>query len=49
MMNWKGFGSKRLWPNFKVLSQHLTGTEENHKNLNQDSRSPGPRIERGTS
>jgi hypothetical protein len=32
MMNWKGFGSKWPWPNFKVLSRHLTGgTEENHK------------------
>jgi hypothetical protein len=28
-MNWKGFGRKWSWPNFKVLTQHLPGgTEE---------------------
>jgi hypothetical protein len=48
-MNWKGFGTKRSWPNFKVLSRHSRGeTEENQGNLNQDSRSPGPRIDPGT-
>jgi hypothetical protein len=32
MMNWKGYRRKRLWPNFKVLSQQWPeGTEENHK------------------
>jgi hypothetical protein len=32
MINWKGFGRKRTWPNFKVLSQHSPGgTKENHK------------------
>jgi hypothetical protein len=37
---------KRPWPNFKVLSRDSPGgTEENHGNLNQNSRSPGPRIE----
>jgi hypothetical protein len=31
-MNWKGFGRKRQWPNFKVFSQHLLGgTEKIHK------------------
>jgi hypothetical protein len=31
-MNWKGFGRKRSWTNFKVLSRHSTGgTVENHK------------------
>jgi hypothetical protein len=31
MMSWKGCGRKRLWPNFKVLSQHLPGgAEESH-------------------
>jgi hypothetical protein len=40
--NWKGFGRKRSWPNFKVLSWHSTGgNEENYENLNQDSQSPG--------
>jgi hypothetical protein len=42
MINWKGFGRKWPWPNFKVLSRELPGgTEENHDNLNQDSRPPG--------
>jgi hypothetical protein len=42
MMNWKGFDKKRPWPNFKVLSGHLPGgTEQNLKNLNQYSWSPG--------
>jgi hypothetical protein len=53
MMNWEGFGRKRLWPNFKELSWNSSGgTEKNHKNLNQDnqdSRSPGPRLEPETS
>jgi hypothetical protein len=32
MMNLKGFGIKRLWPNFKVLYQHSPGlTEENYE------------------
>jgi hypothetical protein len=31
-MNWKGFGRKWLWPDFKVLSQNLPeGTKENHE------------------
>jgi hypothetical protein len=34
MMNWKGFGRKWSWPNFKLLSRHFpAGTEENHENL----------------
>jgi hypothetical protein len=34
MMHWKGFGRKRLWPDFKALSQRLPeGTEENQENL----------------
>jgi hypothetical protein len=28
MMNWKGFGRKRSWYNFKVLSQDLPGGTE---------------------
>jgi hypothetical protein len=41
VMNWKGFGKNRSWPNFKVLSRHSPGeTEENTKTLSQDSRSP---------
>jgi hypothetical protein len=38
MKNLKGFGRKRSWPDFKVLSQHLpVETEENYENLNQHS------------
>jgi hypothetical protein len=32
MINWKGFGRKRLQTNFKALSQNSPGrTEENHE------------------
>jgi hypothetical protein len=32
MMNWKGFGRKQSWSNFKVLSDLLPGgTDENHE------------------
>jgi hypothetical protein len=42
MTNWKGFGRKRLWPNFKILSWHSPGgTEKNHENLSHDSQYPG--------
>jgi hypothetical protein len=42
MMNWKGCGRKRSWPNFMLLSRYLLGgTEKNTKTLSQDSRSPG--------
>jgi hypothetical protein len=34
MMSWKGFGRKRLCPAF------AWGTEKNHENVGQDSRSP---------
>jgi hypothetical protein len=41
MMNWKGFGRKRSWPNTNVLSLNLPGgTEEKHENPRQDSRTP---------
>jgi hypothetical protein len=44
MMNWKRFGSKKSWPNYKVLSRHSPGrTTENHEKVNQDSRSPEPK------
>jgi hypothetical protein len=34
MVNWKGCGRKRSWPNFKILSRHSPGrTEENHKTI----------------
>jgi hypothetical protein len=48
-MNWKGFGRKWSWPNFKALSRHLPGgSKENHKIFREDTRSqsqylnPGP-------
>jgi hypothetical protein len=32
MINWKGFGRKRSWANFKVLSRNSPGvTKENHE------------------
>jgi hypothetical protein len=35
-INWKGYGRKWVWPNFKVLSRHSPGgTEKTVKNLNQ--------------
>jgi hypothetical protein len=44
------FGRRRLWTNFKVLYLRSPGrTEENPRNLNQDSMSPGPRLEPWTS
>jgi hypothetical protein len=37
MMNWKGFGRKWSWPNFKVLSWNLPGgTEEKYENLHSE-------------
>jgi hypothetical protein len=42
MMNWIGFGTKRPWPNFKVLSRHSPGgTEE----ITETARRGGPRFE----
>jgi hypothetical protein len=42
MANVKGFGRKRSWPNFLVLSRYLLGgTKKNTKTLSKDSRSPG--------
>jgi hypothetical protein len=40
MVNWKGLGRKRSWSG---------GTDDKYKNLNQERRSLGPRIEPGTS
>jgi hypothetical protein len=50
MMNWKGFGRRRSWPNFNVLSRHSPGgTEKNYEKICQGIRSSGPRFEPGTS
>jgi hypothetical protein len=41
MMNWKGFGSKRSWPNLRYYpSLCRDGLRKITKNLTQDSRSP---------
>jgi hypothetical protein len=48
MTNWKGFGVKRSWPNFNVLSRHSPGgTEKTTKNLSQDSWSLGRDLNPG--
>jgi hypothetical protein len=50
MMNWKGFGRKCSWPNFKVLSQHSPrATEENHRKPLSGLPVLGPTFEPGTS
>jgi hypothetical protein len=34
MMNWKGFGRKRSWNNFNVISRNSPGkTEKNHEKI----------------
>jgi hypothetical protein len=49
MINWKGFGRMRSWPNFKVLSRHSPGgLWKSTKNLSQDRRSPGRDLNSGT-
>jgi hypothetical protein len=37
MMNWKGGGRKRLWPNFKLIFQHLPGVIEENKECSQSA------------
>jgi hypothetical protein len=50
MMNWKGFGRKQLWSNFKVLSWHSPGgTEKNHEKPQSGEPVSGPRFEPRTS
>jgi hypothetical protein len=42
---WKGFGRKRSWLNFRSYPSIWSGgTEENHKNLGQDSQSRGRNL-----
>jgi hypothetical protein len=42
MINWKRFGRKWSWPNFKYYPGiRLEGVGKSTKNLNKDSRSPG--------
>jgi hypothetical protein len=49
MMNWKGCRRKRSWPTFKALPRNSPGgTDENHENLSQDSRSPDRDLNPGT-
>jgi hypothetical protein len=41
MTNWEGFGRKRSWSNFDVLSWHYVGgTEKDHEKVSPDRRSP---------
>jgi hypothetical protein len=50
MINWKGFGRKRSWCNFKILYFHSSGgTEKNHEKtsisidgLRGQESNPGP-------
>jgi hypothetical protein len=44
MMSWKGFGRKRLWPNLKVLSQHLPGRTEENREKPKSSQSPNREL-----
>jgi hypothetical protein len=49
-MSWEGFGGKRSWPHFKVLSRHLSGgTEGNHEKPQSGWPVFGPRFETWTS
>jgi hypothetical protein len=49
MMNWKGCGRKRSWPNLKALFQHFVGeTKENHETRHLSQTISWPRFERGT-
>jgi hypothetical protein len=43
-MNWKGFGRKQSWSNFKGLSRHSPGGTKKHENLSLNSLdlNPGP-------
>jgi hypothetical protein len=46
-MNWKEFGRKHLWPNFKALIWHLCrGTEEKLKKF-QDAQFPSRDLNPG--
>jgi hypothetical protein len=47
MMNWESCGRKQSSCNFKALSRNLPGTDENHENLSNDSRSPGRDLNLG--
>jgi hypothetical protein len=47
MMNWKGFGRKQSWSNFKGLSRHSPGGTKEHENLSLNSLSPGRDLNSG--
>jgi hypothetical protein len=50
MINCKGFGRKRSWPNFKAQRRYSPGgTEENHRNPKSGYPVSRPRFEHGTS
>jgi hypothetical protein len=49
-MNWKGFGRKSSWPNFKVgyyPDSYLEELKKTMKNFSQDSRTPGRDMKPG--
>jgi hypothetical protein len=49
MMNWKGFGRKFSWSNFKVLFRNLPGgTVENHEKVSVRVAGIRLRFEAGT-
>jgi hypothetical protein len=49
MMNWKGFGRKRSWPNFKIRSRQSSGDNaENHENSLQDCQSSARDLNPGS-
>jgi hypothetical protein len=50
MMNWKEYGRKWMWLNFKVLSWHSPGrTEENNEKPQSGQLVVGPRFKHGPS
>jgi hypothetical protein len=48
-MNCKGFRRKRSWPNFTVLSRHLSGGIEEYQEIPQDNLSLGQDLNPGLS
>jgi hypothetical protein len=48
MMNCKGCGRTRSWPNLRYYPDIFLGTEENYENLSPDSRSPGRDMNPGS-
>jgi hypothetical protein len=47
MINWKGFGRKRLWSNFKILFRNFPEELRISTKTFQDSRSPNRDLNPG--